>query len=81
MSGRKAVAATYWYRQTLFKLQQLERLHSESPPPPPLITHRLPIVIHIRSQVKNRNKTKWKLQIKKKNAKNSNLEILQETLH
>ena len=45
-----------------------------------MITYRLPIVIHIRSQVKSQKKTKWKLQIKKI-AKNSNLEILHEILH
>ena len=57
------------------KLEQLERLRSEIPPTAPW----LPIlVIHIRPQVKKRQSQSYKL---KKNAKNSNFEILQETLH
>ena len=57
------------------QLEQLERLRSEIPPTAPW----LPIlVIHIRSQVKTRQSQSYKI---KKIAKNSNFEILQETLH
>ena len=57
------------------KLEQLERLRSEIPPAAPC----LPIlVIHIRPQVKTRQSQSYKF---KKIAKNSNFEILQETLH
>ena len=57
------------------KLEQLERLRSEIPPAAPW----LPIlVIHIRPQVKTRQSQSYKF---KKIAKNSNFEILQETLH
>ena len=57
------------------KLEQLERLRSEIPPAAPC----LPILaIHIRPQVKTRQSQSYKF---KKIAKNSNFEILQETLH
>ena len=57
-----------------YQLEQLERLHSEIPPATPW----LPIlVIHIRSQVKTRQSQSYKF---KKFAKNSNFEILQQTL-
>ena len=58
----------------LVKLEQLERLRSEIPPAAPW----LPIlVIHIRSQETRQSQSCefWKI------AKNSNLSILQETLH
>ena len=55
--------------------EKLERLLSEIPP----TALWLPIlVIHIRSQVKIRKSQSYKF---KKNAKHSNLKILQETLH
>ena len=58
-----------------FELEQPERLRSEIPPAAPW----LPIlVIHIRPQVKTRQSQSYKF---KKNAKNSNFEILQEPLH
>ena len=57
------------------ELEQLECLPSENTPAAPWLP--IILVIHIRSQVK----TKSKLQIKKKIAKNSNFEILQGTLH
>ena len=57
------------------KLEQLERLRSEITPATPW----LPIlVIHIRSKIKTRQSQSYKL---KKNAKNSNFEILQKALH
>ena len=58
------------------KLEKLERMHSEKPRPAPWFPI---LVIHIRSQVKTRQSQSYKL--KKKNAKNSNFEISQETLH
>ena len=56
------------------KLKQLKRLHSEIPPTAPWL--HIP-VIHIRSQVKTRQSQSYKFS---KNAKNSNFEILQQTL-
>ena len=62
-----------WKQITSLYLDQLERLR----PPPP--TPWLPIlVIHIRSQVKRRQSQIYKF---KKIAKNSNFDILQETIH
>ena len=56
-------------------LEQLEPLHSEIPP----ATSWLPIlVIHIGSQVKTRQSQSYKFY---NIAKNSNFEILQETLY
>ena len=57
------------------KLEQLERLRSEISPAAPWLPI---IVIHIRSQVKTTQSQNYKF---KKNAKNSNFEILLETLH
>ena len=57
------------------QLEQLECLHSEIPPASPW----LPIVVnHIRSQVKTRQSQSYKFL---KIAKNSNFEILQQTLY
>ena len=61
------------------KVEQLECLHPEIPPPPPLPATWLHIlVINIRYQVKTRQSQSHKF---KKNAKNLKLEILQETLY
>ena len=61
----------------LIELEQLERLHSEIPPAAPW----LPIlVIQIRSQVKTRQSQSYKFYLKKI-VKNTNFEILLETLH
>ena len=57
------------------KLEQLERLRSEIPPAAPWLPR---LLIHIRSQVKTRQSQSYKF---KKIAKNTNLQILQETLH
>ena len=57
------------------KLEQLERLRSEIPPAAPWLTI---LVIHIRSQVKTRQSQRYKFL---KIAKNTNFEILHETLH
>ena len=56
------------------KLEQLERLRSEIPPAAPQLPT---LVIHKRSQMKRRQSQSYKFL---KNAKNSNFEILQETL-
>ena len=57
------------------KLEQLESLYSETPPDAPC----LPIlVIHISSHVKTKQSQSYKFW---KITKNSNFEILQETLH
>ena len=58
--------------QLKFKLEQLDHQRS----------HRRPMITHTSDshQIPSQNKRKSKLQIKK-NAKNSNLKILQETLH
>ena len=61
---------------------ELERLRSGMPvPPTPTPTHR-PMITHISDshQIPIQNKTKSELQILK-NVKNSNVEILQGTLH
>ena len=62
-------------RKKQVRLEQLERLRSEIPPPP----HDYPyyIVIHIRCLVKIRQSQSYKFE---KIAKNSNFEILQEPL-
>ena len=64
----------WWYQWPTPSQCQLEQLHSEIPRATPWL---LILVIHIRSQVKTRQ-SKKKIQ---KIAKNSNLEILQTTLH
>ena len=72
----KVVSNERWFlTRNKIKKERLECLRSEIPPAAPW----LPIlVIHIRSQVKTRQSQSYKF---KKNAKNSNFEILRETLH
>ena len=68
-------AQKLFVRWLLVKLEQLKCLHSEISPAAPW----LPIlVIHIKSQVKTRQSQSYKFP---KISKNSNFEILQETLH
>ena len=55
-----------------WQLEQLERLRSEIPPHRPMITN-----TSDSHQIPSQNKTKSKLQIKKKTAKNTNFQILQ----